>query len=165
MRRADLAGTYGTAWEYRDDEHRGVEPWRVAASMGSWLVHCPMAHPFWSWHVIGGIHLRPHPDEDEPVKFQFPGATHEIYSLALDPRHDAALDPDDARTWHYLTPPDVAQQVILADDAQARDLVRMCATGCVHGVLIPDSDYRSAWAASLLQTSEHLGGHPDQETA
>lgn len=160
MRRADLAGTYGQAWEYRGD--RTDEAWREDAYMGGYLIHAPAAHPLRAWHLLMGIHLRP--DNRAPTLpfLRFPGATHEIMVLALNPEHDAALDPDDRETFKWLEPPDVTEQVVLGSDDQARELVRLCATGCVHGVLVPDSDFRSAWRASLEQTSEHLrlGGHP-----
>lgn len=161
MRDPDVTGAYARLWETRIvavTDH--AEP-----TLRGYLMHAPLAHPAWAWHVMYVIHLRPCERHGEATLF-FPGATHEVMVLALHPDHDDELDPDDHTTWHILRPPDAVVQVILADDQQAVELLGLAAAAISVGLLVPDSDHRRSWASSLALTAEHirLGGHPDQES-
>lgn len=158
MRDADIVGLVARCWKCGVTEIEGVP----TANIASYLIFAPLAHPLWSWHVLSVVHLRETPELGPPRHVAFPGATHEVLVLALDPRKDAQLDPDDPMTWKFLVPPDVVHQVILEDDDAAATLADQVARAVASGDLIPDSDWRSLWVAALDLTAEHsrLGGHP-----
>lgn len=152
MRKPDLNGPAGRAWR--------IPNAREGAQVGGWFLLAPGSHPFWPWKVLTGVHLRGEID-GQPAHIQFPGATHEVLLLALDPDH-APPDVDVNRFAHWLTPPDLVHQLILPNDDALVELLELCAHAVVEGILVPDSDYRRAWASSLDQSAEHarLGGHP-----
>ena len=132
------------------------------AALAMYLLDAPGAHPFWRFHALMVIHLRPEKGIPEP-KLHFPGATHEFGVFALDPADDAGIDAGDIATWHYLMPPDAVVQVILPSDEAAVAVGELAAVAVAEGTLVPDSDHRRAWDAMLQRTAEHvrLGGHPD----
>lgn len=158
MRDPDIAGSAAALWLCGEDD-----PGKMRASLGAYLVCAPQAHPFWSWHVLSIIHLRETPELGPANRVDFPGATHEVLSVALSPDYDAGLDPDDISTWVMLRPEDVVHQVMLADDEQASELLGLAAKAVAEGMLIPDSDWQTTWERILNRTCEHirLGDHPD----
>lgn len=161
MRPPDYQGVYGQAWQFRGELKD--EAWRVDRWCGTWLVRCPGAHPFWSFHTIQAISLAEHPEQPNPPFLRFPGATHELMVLALNPEHDAGIDPDVMESMKWMVPPDFAGQAILPSDAHAKELVEFAARACCDGVIVPDSDFRAHWQGMLDRTAEHMriGGHPD----
>lgn len=158
----DLAGV-GRAWKldldlYRDGpnmmpDHEGTVAW--------WLVHAPGAHPFWSWYVVGTVHLREIEGQTRRPHLQFPGASHEILFVALNPEHPLpSLD-----AWadiQFLEPLDLVEQFIVSDDDAAAELTELVVKHIVDG-MSPDQDHRQYWAGAIARTAEHirLGGHPD----
>lgn len=146
-------------WRSRDPRIDGDHP-----TIAAYVVFAPLAHPWWSWHTMSIVHLRPWPGD--PVKpdadLRDPTMTHEVMVLAIDPQHQDKLALDDADTWKFLLPPDVVVQVSLPDDAAAGKMMELVARAVADGMLVPDSDYRERWDRTLANTAEHvrLGGHP-----
>jgi hypothetical protein len=114
------------------------------------------------------VHLRQL--EGQPLaKLQFPGASHELLVLALNP--DEPLP--DVKRWgspgtplmKWLEPVDQCVQFIVADDDQARSVCEMAVRHIVLHGQSPDQDFRNYWASAIANTAEHarLGGHPDRE--
>lgn len=135
--------------------------------IAQWLLDAPGAHPHWRYHVLTVVHLRPLEGIPE-ASVQFPGASHEMQVLALDPTKDDVVDSADWSTMtHWMTPPDVVVQFIVGDDADARKVARLAAHAVAQGRLVPDSDYRTHWEQTIQATSEHvrLGEHPDSGEA
>lgn len=150
----DLRGSYGRAWKIPFD--RDLNP----AALESWLVHIPGAHLLWEWYEVCAVHLRDVDGAPAP-NFQFPGATHEFIILALSPE----VPLPDLDAWGnaaFLTPIDLAHQVILPEDGDASDMVGGMVKMMVLEGMSPDSDYRSYWTNLLNNSSEHarLGEHP-----
>lgn len=163
----DFTGPFGKAWDVTGAKLSNQSVVAIDAFMGGWLLYAPAAHPLWNWHVLMGIHLRDVEGQSSPPHLRFPGATHEIICLAINPEKEGGLHPGDANTFHYLRPPDFAEQIILPRDAHCAELLSLGAHAVVDGMLVPDSDFRGAWQASLNATAEHfrLGGHPDEDEA
>lgn len=133
------------------------------ATLGAWLLDCPGAHPFWRFHTLNLVHLR-ELEGQPPVRLAFPGASHELLVLALDPHHDAELTPLDWKTCaHFMMPPDASVQFVAQDDEAALHVAELAARAVAEGVLIPDSDYASHWEGTIQLTAEHvrIGEHPD----
>ena len=156
MRKPDKHGIHGRAWRLTP---KG--PW--GASVDTWLLHAPGSHPFWPWHAIYVVHLRP-AEGVPPPKLSRPDASHEIGVLAIDPERCPKPDPEEIERdgTKYLMPPDVVQQVTGLDDDQARQLAERLAECVAVGRLVPDSDHRSSWEAAIQATAEHhRGEHRD----
>jgi hypothetical protein len=152
-----FAGPAGRAWDVPLPDDPG-------AQVCQWLLDAPYAHPFWRWHVIAVVHLRPVAGEQE-AHVQFPGASHELLLLALDPQMDDRIEPGRYDTQnHWLQPPDVVVQFIVADDDQAREVAKFAADAVTRGLVVPDSDFASHWEKAIHATAEHMriGGHPGE---
>lgn len=154
LRQPDVAGPASRAWRWPRG-HQG-------AGVGGWMVDAPESHPFWPWHLILGVHLRSQPGLPPPA-LSFPGASHEIAVLALNPGHYPPPVNGEAEPA-TLDPPDIVVQVMGLDDAQAGVLVQLLALAVCAGALIPDVDEAAPWIQAVAATSEHmrLGGHPDR---
>ena len=152
-REPDISGA-GRAWRVTakdPEEHAGIG--------ADWLVHAPFAHPFWWWYAVSAIHLRPLPGKG-PAHIRFPGATHEILFVALNPEKPLP----DISAWQgpaYLTPIDLEHQFIVQDDEKAREITDLVVAHICEGVS-PDQDFRAYWRDVINRTAEHarLGGHP-----
>jgi hypothetical protein len=137
-----VKGSHGMAWECDVDaimEALGFRP-ATSACIGQWIVAAPWAHPFWDNYIISVIHLRPIPGAEPPV-ILLPGATHEIYVIALDPNHE----PDTADIPRTLTPINFAAQFIAQHDVEARARVLRSVEEICKGELNPDTDYIREW--------------------
>jgi hypothetical protein len=171
----DIGGV-AQAWRVRtsqasEDGH--ARSWGYeSASVGSdWIVHGPY-HLLWQWWYVSTIHLRDDLDGAPPAHVRFPGASHEIMCMTLnpDPKDGRPKIPDldklergDAEGGlpGFLSPPDFAVQFIVADDVQARDLGDHVVRHICAGQSC-DSDFRSYWESVIAKTAEHfrLDGHP-----
>jgi hypothetical protein len=137
-----LKTDHGAAWELDDTTETGT------ARVASWVVFCPWAHPFWSYYLIAAVHLRKQNGVPDG-KVLLPGATHEVFVMALDPQKvpDVLLPARSA-----LSPMNFAGQWIAAarlnpvdqDKAAARD-IRKCVDDILAGTLSPDTDFRRQW--------------------
>jgi hypothetical protein len=158
MRTPDFSGVAGwRAWTVKNTLAKPDH----AASVASYLLFCPGAHPLWSYWNLGVVHLRPLPGV-RPAIITRPGATHEILMAALDP--DTTPDPDDVgEGWPWLRPFDLVEQFQVPGDEYARQLARLMVEMIMHGNS-PDSDYRRSWQNVVQATAAHYreGRHPIQ---
>jgi hypothetical protein len=156
----DIEGI-GKAWKVpRTSAHDEVADW--GGDCGQWLVYDgTRAHPFWWWYVVGCVHLRPLEGQSKPPVVDFPGATHEIMFLALNPEVPLP-DLGDWQGASFLQPADLVRQFIVNDDLQARELCELVVRHICDGHS-PDVDFRHYWEAAIDSSAEHarLGGHPD----
>lgn len=147
----------------------GQKAWRVRmAPLGSrgrpdfdatvdlFIVHVPGAHAFWDHWSITVIHLRPVAGVKAPV-IRREGATHELIIVTLNPEQPLpGLDATDP-TWKpdFLTPIDVMEQFIAANDAIAAEILELAVKTIVDGFASPDQDWRQWWTAAIQQTAQH----------
>jgi hypothetical protein len=151
------------AWKLRHVNRGG----RTPAELGTWLVHDPGAHMFWSWWVVICVHLRPFEGEEQPANLQFPEATHEFVCMALQPstpkkaipmpRPEDEDDPD-FTFWPYMTPADWVVQVQLPTDEDAVELLDLLPKRLMEGNISLDQDYRQRWISIVKTTAGHYRG-------
>lgn len=149
----------GRAWRVNWTTARAVQS-HPDATVASWLVHAPGAHPFWDHYVFSIIHLRKTEGLPAP-NLAYPDATHEMMIVALDPG-ESLPDPKTMITMHYLRPVDFHEQCKLRNDADADKLLEVLVTLAVDNILSPDTDYRDAWTAAFWKTAHRLC-HEDAE--
>lgn len=158
MRTPDATGTAGRGWRVTRPAG-GEKAW--AATIDSWLVNVPGAHPFWSWWQVSVVHLRDLPGVP-PAKRRYPDAEYEFMIVAFDP--ETPPDPDNrgGDGAKILTPIDVVEQFHGVTDEQAAGMCSRAVELILAGVTSPDQDYRAWWKACIAETVEHtvLGGHP-----
>lgn len=151
-----ITGHAGRAWQAQPTE---ITRTRWPAGLSQWLLHCPGAHPVWSWYVVNGVTLRDIPGVPA-AKLHFIGATHEVSVIALVPEYQ----PDD--TWcsvgpggwpaHHMTPPNLVEQFVDLTDEHAVELTLMLVRSFCDGRLSPDTDFRSMTQEALAATASHL---------
>ena len=157
----EFTGESGKAWLFPVDSKLNTE-----ASIRSWLLHAPYAHPMWTDHFLYVVHLRPVAGMP-PAKPEFEGATHELGVMALNPEDQpwsietltealTRMKQDGARP-PYLRPHDVGEHFI-ATDQEASLIADYCARSVTSGRLVPDSDYASQWMPAIEATLAHLRG-------
>lgn len=147
-----LTGSAGTATEVRITR----SPHPEYAAVASWFFTCPGQAPLWDNYLLSIVHLRP--IDDKPAFLDWPGASHEVFLVALDPADSPTTDPE---TWRHLNPLNFVMQVELPDDAAAVELARLCARAVVDGVLWAEPSVHGMsepWRSSLIKTSAHLRG-------
>lgn len=155
MRDPDINGARWRAWRVPVQPQNPDE----TASLACWLLHCPGAHPFWSYWTVSLIHLRPIEGGSRPAVKSYPHAEFELMVITIDPNHQP--DPDDSRSLHYLRPVDVSEQFHGITDAQAVELTKALVEHVCRGMLSPDSDWRARWREHIEATVEHMTtGHP-----
>jgi hypothetical protein len=108
------------------------------SSIGTWFIDAPGQSPAWRHYMLSAVHLRPI-DGVKPAVISEPGATHEFMMLAMDPEKNP--DPLDPKTWSFLRPCNLTEQVTLPNDAAAGNLLGICATRVAAGIL---------WAEPML---------------
>jgi len=159
----DVVGPYGKAWHLAL-EVPGKTPDQAACLYGA-LIHAPKAHPLWTYWLISAQHLRDVPGQARPAVKRFPGAEHEILIMSLNPEHG---DPDvdryerEGQSFHFLTPPDFAEQFVGSTDAQIVQMCKWAVRLIVEGQMSPDADFRGAWEIVFHNTAQHMrtGRHP-----
>lgn len=142
----DLIGPWGKAWKADLDglrkrlvgDDRNVDD----ASIISWVVYAPWAHPMWHSYWIFLVHLRPLPGGKPPV-IHMPGATHEMMLYAADPRFRPALD----NIAKFLVPGNFVGQFKVASDEEAAARVQKDVKDIIEGKLNPDTDALQMWIA------------------
>lgn len=167
MRKPDLVGA-AEAWKIAAD--RSDPRWRpdYDATLAAYLLKARWAHPFWSWWMIAGVHLRPIPGV-RPAHRHYPEAEFELTILAIDPTnrgknpaHDYEPDPDQALAGvPWLEPPDLVYQCHGVTDSDFSRIVLDCVMVIVNGHASPDQDFRNWWRSALNRTVEHYraGAH------
>jgi len=164
VRTPTFHGGAGTAWRLDGTTHRPNWP----ASLDLYLVHCPAAHPLWSWYVVSGCSLADLPGVP-PARKHYPEAEWEVSIFALNPEHDGDLmvwlrGPASATlAWRHLEPVNVVEQFHGVDRDGANRILGFMARAIVNGTISPDSDAREAWKGTIANTVEHMttGGHPN----
>ena len=149
----------------------------------AWLCTLPPWHPAWSQYALMVARLRDVDGLPPPV-LQFPGATHELLLVSIDPTTTGQPDPPglpdlrahdpasfaaamhDTRRGVWLSPVNVAWQMTGTDDEAAR-LAWLAARALCHGHLEPESSngaerIRAAWAGSMTKTLAHVRGEPHE---
>lgn len=149
MRAPDFKGQRFSAWKVKQAAPERPDE---TASLVIWLFHCPGVHAVWSYWMAQLIHLRPI-EGVKPADKRYPEAEYELLVLALHP--DSKPDPDDARTFAWLTPPDSCVQFHGVTDDVAVEIVGLMARGVSDGFLCPDSDFARHWESTLRSTLEH----------
>lgn len=152
-------GVHGTAWQC--DIPDGP---RAAQTVCQWLITAPIYHPLWSQYALFVVRLDPGvPGFREPY-LQFPGATHELCVVALDPDHPATAQAMGAPGFalRFLNPVNHAHQ-FTATDEEMRTLADLAAHAVVDGALNPETGdapeaIREAWLTSMVRTLAHLRG-------
>lgn len=142
----DICGPAGRAWRFDCDAiHAGQLAMHGKApprelSIASWAVYAPNSHPIWPCVAVLGISLRDVPGWPA-AKINMPGATHEVFVLALDPNEPIRLDEGPIP----LRPSNFAGQFIAASDEQAAAMIESAVQEICAGTLNPDSDGRRQW--------------------
>lgn len=156
MREPDKSGPNVRCWKY---EHSPEELKDHPATLATWLIDAPLAHPAWRWHCIYLVHLRELPGQ-QAATLKTPESTHEVGVFALADIDDTAYVPDldDVKSWKFLTPPDAVVQVENLDDKQALDMLEVVIASVAKGELVPDSDHRRLWEQALSQVAAHMRG-------
>lgn len=139
----------------------------ASTTVACWLLNGDW-HPVWGQFVITVVTLADLPDV-EPAKLQFPGATHELLVVALNPgsppvKHKAAALAKGgfAGVGGFLTPVDVVHQFTATDEEMVR-LVELCVKACVDGAMTPSTDdaretLREGWLSACVKTLAHMRG-------
>jgi hypothetical protein len=149
----------------------------AAESLCTWLLTAPHAHPAWSQYLMPVVRLRDLPGFPPPQR-QFPGATHELIVIALNPEHgpftaenllQRYMDPGSSQYGRlpYLTPGNVTHQ-IEGSDEEVRQLAGYAAWGVTAGALNPETSdapslIRGEWKGSLVKTLAHIRGEAHAE--
>lgn len=154
---ATYRGAAGEAWRVRMPEVGKRALPDHDGTVDTFIVRAPGCHVFWSHWMVIVVHLRPIPGV-KPAHVKREGATHELLILALNP--EQPLPPLDASApgWrvHHLTPIDVAEQFVAANDAIAARICELAVLAIVDGVASPDQDWRRWWSLATQQTAQHF---------
>ena len=138
-----------------------------------WLICSPAWHPLWTQYVLVVVRLRDGIPGMDPPKRQFPGATHELIVMALNPDpditgHKPFASGAELLGWArehgipYLQPVNIVEQ-FEASDEEMRKLASMCAWGVTAGHLEPETSngperIRARWKSSMVKTLAHFRG-------
>lgn len=152
MRDPNLSGAYGRAWTSPDTRDVRQE-W--PAGIGLWLLHCPGAHPLWSWYGVSACSLADYPGMSPALK-RSPDMTHELQVFALHPDWKPDDDWFQAIGRHWLQPINLAEQVVLPSDDHARELLTLLVRSFCDGLLSPDTDFRSHTERAIQATADHM---------
>ena len=125
---AAYTGTHGRAWPC--NRAAALRAARVKAGadavIADWIITTPAAHHLVHTCHLALLHLRPGPAGDD-VRISVPGATHELWVMAMDPRAPREdLVHGTALPVHHYYAQVFAAQIVAADDADA--IARMAAT-------------------------------------
>lgn len=140
-----VTGQHGKAWSLDLPAcHRraGVRP-EDDGTVVAWLIEAPFAHPAWHSYWLNIIHLRPMPDARKTIIY-LPGATHEIWLYALDPRENRTKMLETGN-FKFLTPSNFASQFIAHSDEIAVDRALRAVRRICAGTLSPDTDWIRTW--------------------
>lgn len=140
-------------------EMRPINDAESPAALVCWIVTAPMYHPAWSQYALSVIRLADTPGVP-PAVLRFPGATHELMVMALDPTRG----PVTATTGQigFLHPFNIVEQFEATDD-EMRDLASLLVQAVVQGLLDPETSngperIRENWLTSAVKTLAHLRG-------
>ena len=161
MRDPDIIGRDDRVkvWEVRLGPNADREPSWVAG-LGTWLVEGPF-HPMWDQWLVSVITLS-HIDGVQDAHQQFPGATHELSMIAINPERRCDIDAfEETGDWgdpavpKFLTPIDQQVQWSNGTDDEARDIGALAIRTIANGHASPDSDYRAWWTQAIKASLDH----------
>lgn len=136
------------------------------ATLVAYLIDAPGFHPLWSQYVLSVVTLAD-VEGVPPATLKFPGATHELLVIALNP--DAGPQTVEslatgaaAGRIQYLTPVNIAEQYEATDDEMTQ-LAWLACRGVVLGALNPETAdaptrIRQNWLTACVKTLAHLRG-------
>jgi len=143
--RPAYTGSAGKAWDVNISANPKAGE---RADVAQWVVECPYAHPIWHSYAVILFHLRPL-EGFPPPYFARPGATHEFWLAALDPRIDREKVITEGAI-PFLRPANFASQLIAGSDAEAYgEIYRNVVKAICDGAISPDTDYLCAWVAKF----------------
>lgn len=150
-----FTGRAGSAWRTRQLPMGQRTKPDHDATVGVFVVRVPGAHILWDHWLVSMIHLRDITGVP-PAHRTFPSATHEFMILALDPG-EPLPSLDVTADWHprTLRPVDVLEQLELADDVVADEVLELAVQAITAGSISPDQDFRTAWKEALVLTQKH----------
>lgn len=135
----------------------------AAQTVTSWLITAPGAHPLWSQYNLFVVRLDDDVPGFPPPHRQFPGATHELLLVALEPAGNLyTAEMLHTKPLQWLEPINICEQFTATDD-EMRELAHLSAWGVVVGALNPETAdaptrIREAWLGSLVRTLAHIRG-------
>lgn len=139
---------------------------RNKMTVAYWLITVPPYHPAWSQYVLSGIKLDEDPDYPPPY-LKFPGATHEVNLVVVNPSNyytpDLLIAKIKAgRSIGWLQPVNIHEQ-FTATDEEIVELIELLAHGVVNGHLNPETGdaptrIREQWLQSMVRTLAHMRG-------
>lgn len=155
-------GPHGWADEMEVGEPEGPEV------LCQHLINAPVWHPMWSQYALVVVRLRDGIPGMPPPDRKFPGATHEMIVMALNPERGSFgtgaefLDFMRASGIPYLTPINIAEQFQAADD-EIRHITKLAARAVISGFLNPETAgapeiVREQWLTSMTKTLAHIRG-------
>lgn len=143
----DLVGPHGRAWLFDlETARRELYDGQQDATVCVWMAEAAWAHPIWHSYIVVLIHLRPVPGMQKPHLYR-PDATHEFWIFAANPDHPREPQIAGKAGLGFLTPKNFGAQLAMADDAAAMEEVERAVRDILGGVISPDTDWFSAWAA------------------
>lgn len=151
-----LTGPAGTAKELlitHEPHHSSSQQ----ATLAAWFLDCPRQSPTWNNYLLSIVHLRP--IDGVKAHHRVPKATHEVFVIALDPETNPI--PTDEKSWGFLLPPNVQEQVELPSDDDAIRLLDQAAHAVCSGLLpaeIPLVGAVEPWRTVLIKTAAHYRG-------
>jgi hypothetical protein len=135
-----------------------------SATTCHWLITSAQFHVWWRQWLISCVNLAPNDNFPPPV-LQFPGATHEVIIVALNPDHPVTPAATTADGFQPLIPINLAAQFEASDDEMRRVLAYMCWSisegyhtpepPLSHGI---ESEWGQGWLASITKTLAHVRG-------
>lgn len=143
-RRPDILGTAGRAWyvplERARRWARQHQRQLSDATLAMAYVNGQGFHPFWSWWMVGLVHLREEPGLPPP-KRHYVGAEYEISIFSCNPEKPAP-DVNGQGFLAVLTPPDLVFQFHGLTPEQALGVHKFLVEAICAGRTSPDADWR-----------------------
>jgi hypothetical protein len=145
---------------------------KAAETVAHWLLTSELGnmHPLFDQWVLLAVRLRDNVPGFPPPHRQFPGATHEILCITLNPEAghytpERILSHMETGGMPHLSPPNVIVQVEATDD-EVRPLVSLLAQAVVHGALVTESAWTAGhdnrlneeWLTSITKSLAHQRG-------
>lgn len=137
-------GPAGKAWEMVLEKLRMGQTGKDAG-IAVWLIHCPSAHPWWSYYSLCLFHLRPL-EGQPPAKIYLAGASYEITLFAMSPDWTSSIE-DPRYFQNRLEPINFGAQFCASSDFEAKSFVLRSVVDVVEGCLNPDTDAIQQWVA------------------
>lgn len=148
MRRSDINGDFGQAWEvpldrlavFAGKHPEKVDPATLLTTVCMHYVNGKQFHPFWQWWMVGVVSLHDMLGMP-PAHRQYPEAEWELMIVSLDPA-EKAPPVNGEGPFFPLSPPDLVVQFHGITRDQAKAVARFVVEAVCAGRTSPDSDWR-----------------------